>query len=154
VNIAQELIDDGLMEYISIPWSNAWEPGALPDQQAWTINLALWFVHILAGTHFEAAREYLSLDSETLIHNEPVLSIIQASGAAADSTSANLPGVYGAAGEVRDVEEDSDYSGDTNPIEISPFPRKRKIESLARDEDEDDRLHWSFHKRSFVAVSE
>jgi hypothetical protein len=154
VDIVQELIDDGLMEFISIPWSNSWEPGAMPRQQAWTINLALWFVHILAGSHFEAAREYLSLSSETLVNNESVPSTIHSSGAAADSNSTTLPVLDDAAGEGPDTDSDSDCSGDTIPIEISPFPRKRKAELLARDEDEDDGLYLSFSKRPLVAVSE
>lgn len=48
--LREELGRNGLLEYVSIPWENHHhrrEDGQ--GQEKWTINLALWFVHILAG---------------------------------------------------------------------------------------------------------
>lgn len=154
MDIVQELIDDGLMEYISVPWSSAWDSEALPNEHTWTINLALWFVHILAGNHFEAAREYSSLNSETLINNAPILPAPYPQERIGASTSNIMPVLEDAAAQVQGGEEDSDSSTDTIPVESSPFLRKRKIELLARDEEEDEGPYLSFSKRPFVALSE
>lgn len=42
------------MEYISVPWTNHCT-GDARTYETWTVNLALWFFHVLAGNHFEAA---------------------------------------------------------------------------------------------------
>lgn len=45
------------MEYVSIPWEN--HNNDDPDNYAdWTVNLALWFVHILAGNAHEVNWSY------------------------------------------------------------------------------------------------
>ena len=54
------------MEYVSIPWENHWEGGE-ESQETWTINLALWFVHILAGNNYEARWAYGRLEDEKLV---------------------------------------------------------------------------------------
>jgi hypothetical protein len=59
--LAQKLRYNGLMEYVSIPWK---EDTSIENPL--TFNLALWFVHILAGNHHEVGWEYSPLASETL----------------------------------------------------------------------------------------
>ena len=48
------------MEYMSVPWKESDKHNSL------TFNLALWFVHILAGNHHEVGWDYSPLASETL----------------------------------------------------------------------------------------
>lgn len=52
------------MEYVSIPWSR----GSDRDQveREWTVNLALWFLHILAGYNYEVDWSYKPLEEEEL----------------------------------------------------------------------------------------
>jgi hypothetical protein len=49
------------MEYVSIPWKEDTN-----IENPLTFNLALWFVHILAGNHHEVGWDYSPLVSETL----------------------------------------------------------------------------------------
>ncbi|KAI0812083.1 hypothetical protein GGR55DRAFT_703962 [Xylaria sp. FL0064] len=58
---------DGVMEYVSIPWDNYADSDVNKVPQKWTMNLALWFVHVLAGNYHKVAKEYPSLSSETLV---------------------------------------------------------------------------------------
>lgn len=52
------------MDYVSIPWSQ----GSAEDQfkDDWTVNLALWFLHILAGNGYEVDYGYKPLVDENL----------------------------------------------------------------------------------------
>lgn len=60
-----ELIHNGLMEHISIPWDNHHQ-GDVSGCTAWTVNLALWFMHVLAATNHEVKWTYDPLVKETL----------------------------------------------------------------------------------------
>ncbi|KAK4031760.1 hypothetical protein C8A01DRAFT_21078 [Parachaetomium inaequale] len=63
--INQALKADGLMEYVSIPWENHNHDD--PDNYAdLTVNLALWFVHILAGNAHRVDWSYPKLWEEQL----------------------------------------------------------------------------------------
>jgi hypothetical protein len=53
------------MEYVSIPWEN-YRKGNSDDYSALTVNLALWFVHILAGNAHEVNWSYPPLGNEQL----------------------------------------------------------------------------------------
>ncbi|KAK4032189.1 hypothetical protein C8A01DRAFT_20707 [Parachaetomium inaequale] len=57
--LKKALATNGLMEYVSIPWE---KPG--PD--GLTMNLALWFVHVLAGNGHAVDWDYEDLKSATL----------------------------------------------------------------------------------------
>ena len=48
------------MEYMSVPWKESDKHNSL------TFNLALWFVHILAGNRYEVDWDYSPLKSEEL----------------------------------------------------------------------------------------
>jgi hypothetical protein len=54
------------MEYRSIPWDNHGEDGDPKSVKDWTINLALWFVHVLAGNNHEVTWKYNHLKKEML----------------------------------------------------------------------------------------
>lgn len=45
------------MEYASIPWDNT-APAGSKQPEKWTVNLALWFMHILAGNNFRVGWGY------------------------------------------------------------------------------------------------
>lgn len=143
-DVIQDLMDDGLMEFVSIPWTNHRNPDD-SSEKIWTINLALWFVHILAGNRFEAARSYDSLITETL----GTAPSAQVTEPLADTITDT--GNDGIENDESDS-DDSTNSNDTIPIDISPFIRKRKLESLQPDED--DAYELSFAKRSFISVAE
>ena len=55
----------GVMEYISVPWDNN-NGGDATAYTDLTINLALWFLHVLAGNRHELAWTYGPLTSEVL----------------------------------------------------------------------------------------
>lgn len=63
--LGEKLAKDGLLEYISVPWKNhrSGDPEKYKDL---TVNLALWFIHILAGNDYEISWDYGALISETL----------------------------------------------------------------------------------------
>ncbi|KAI1300814.1 hypothetical protein F5Y03DRAFT_363676 [Xylaria venustula] len=65
--LAQETIANGLLEYKSIPW-NIHRNGdeCLEDFRTMTMNLAIWFQHVLAGNNHELARKYAPLKEEVL----------------------------------------------------------------------------------------
>ena len=65
LNFHHAATEGGLVEYICIPWQNHCA-GNLDDYESWTVNLALWFVHILAGNAHEIDRDYIPLRDEVL----------------------------------------------------------------------------------------
>lgn len=58
----------GLMEYVSIPWENH-SSGDLDNYRELTVNLALWFVHVLAGNSHQVDWKYCLLQNERVIHD-------------------------------------------------------------------------------------
>ncbi|KAK3936570.1 hypothetical protein QBC46DRAFT_418644 [Diplogelasinospora grovesii] len=63
--LRRRLISDGLMEYVSVPWDN--DNGGDPDNyKELTVNLAVWFVHVLAGNGHQVDWDYPLLQSSTL----------------------------------------------------------------------------------------
>lgn len=72
--LKQGLMDDGLLEYVSIPWDNH-HKGSLDEHRDLTVNLALWFVHILAGNHYKVDWDYGPLKAEGLLCQPPEESI-------------------------------------------------------------------------------
>ncbi|KAI0798293.1 hypothetical protein GGR55DRAFT_672827 [Xylaria sp. FL0064] len=59
--------NDGLMEFVSIPWGNGCN-NHHHDYKSLTVNLALWFAHILAGNHYKLDWNYRKLHEEELVH--------------------------------------------------------------------------------------
>ncbi|KAI0154193.1 hypothetical protein GGR57DRAFT_119565 [Xylariaceae sp. FL1272] len=65
--IEHAVIENGLLEHISIPWSvHRGEGQDLERFRDMTMNLALWFQHILAGNSHELAWQYGPLTEEVL----------------------------------------------------------------------------------------
>lgn len=60
MELSTSLKIDGMMEYVSIPWGKS-------GRNTLTFNLALWFVHILAGNRHEVAYDYDELVDEKLV---------------------------------------------------------------------------------------
>jgi hypothetical protein len=56
------------MEYVSIPWDDT-QKGKDNDPKRLTMNLSLWFIHILAGNEHEVALEYGELRNEMLVQH-------------------------------------------------------------------------------------
>lgn len=132
------------MEYVSIPWENHWEGGE-ESQETWTINLALWFVHILAGNNYEARWAYGRLEDEKLV----ALTAIE--------DQADPEAVNAREGENRDSdqdeeeEENSDLSNDsdeseaTMPFHTSPGTKRKR-------DSEEEEYDLSFSKRQLLQV--
>ncbi|KAI0410208.1 hypothetical protein F5X98DRAFT_387170 [Xylaria grammica] len=57
---------DGLMEFVSIPWMHGCDDHH-HDYKEFTVNLALWFTHILAGNHYKLDWKYPNLHEEELV---------------------------------------------------------------------------------------
>ncbi|KAF2971390.1 hypothetical protein GQX73_g2189 [Xylaria multiplex] len=57
---------NGLMEFVSIPWGNGCDDNH-HDYKELTVNLALWFAHILAGNHYKLDWDYRKLHEEELV---------------------------------------------------------------------------------------
>ncbi|KAK7418165.1 hypothetical protein QQX98_004140 [Neonectria punicea] len=132
--LRKRLMANGMMEYISIPWESH-RRADVESHDSWTINLALWFVHILAGNNYEAAWEYGPLKDEDLV----------ASGTTDELTCQ-------ADDEPTEGDEglsDSGESDRTLPFDKSLFTslKKRKRNS---DVEADQGFNLSFTKRQFV----
>ncbi|KAF3017169.1 hypothetical protein E8E14_011761 [Neopestalotiopsis sp. 37M] len=70
-----QLLDDGLIEYVSIPWGN--NSGGNPEEyNNMTVNLGLWFIHVLAGNHHRVQWDYPALEKETLL-TEPHVATLE-----------------------------------------------------------------------------
>ncbi|KAI1263806.1 hypothetical protein F5Y18DRAFT_392763 [Xylariaceae sp. FL1019] len=70
--MVQAATNDGLLEYVSIPWEAHRREGEdLEDLNTMTMNLAIWFQHILAGNSHEIDWKYRPLSEETLRNKEP-----------------------------------------------------------------------------------
>lgn len=54
------------MEFVSIPWENGCDDRHHSYKQL-TVNLALWFTHILAGNHYKLDWKYRKLREEELV---------------------------------------------------------------------------------------
>ena len=63
--LIRRLMVDGVMEYVSVPWDNH-RCGGSGEHTGWTMNLALWFVHVLTGNGHEVLWDYDALASLTL----------------------------------------------------------------------------------------
>ncbi|CAM1505187.1 Fc.00g108240.m01.CDS01 [Cosmosporella sp. VM-42] len=141
--LRDRLIENGLMEYISIPWGNH-RQGDVETHETWTINLALWFLHVLAGNSYEAGWEYGSLKDERLA--VPIAVERQH-----DPTSAVTLEDEGE-GDGREDEDDESESIDSDdsdraaPFDVSQLPKRK------RAEDEEEGYHLSFSKRQTLEV--
>ena len=112
------------MEYVSIPWENH-RRGKHEDYDALTVNLALWFVHILAGNAHEIDWNYPDLLEEKLITG-----VCTASSASEKSGSQHEPD-----------REESEPPQTRRSLGLGPHSRKRK-----RNSDIGDNPHYSFAK--------
>jgi hypothetical protein len=52
------------LEYVSIPWDNHCQ-GDLEVYNKWTVNLALWFLHVVGGNSSDVQWRYQPLKEET-----------------------------------------------------------------------------------------
>ncbi|KFA70789.1 hypothetical protein S40288_09557 [Stachybotrys chartarum IBT 40288] len=133
--LEEGLIRNGLMEYHTIPWSNHYKDDS-SSCKSWTVNLALWFLHILAGNQYKVWWKYDELVGETIA---PQLDV----------------GV--SASDVVPVQEHHDTE---DPTSRSQSPRSEATVALDDSvgkkrrwdavESEDDPIHSSFSKRSFT----
>lgn len=139
--LRNELINNGLMEYVSIPWEN-YSKGQRPSLDIWTVNLALWFMHVLAGNNFEVEWSYADLTAETLVAPQ----LVDADGQSkASGTVHSNDGQYGE-GEDDNGSTTSEESEVTEILNSSTTKRKRDS-----DYDSDfEGIHLSFSKRQFV----
>jgi hypothetical protein len=108
------------MEYVSVPWSNH-SNGEPEGCKTLTVNLALWFVHILAGNHHEVDWDYPALQAEILV-TEPCVPV-----SAPEMSSHGLD------------RQESNATQETPPQEFGSFSRKRR-----RSFDVKDVIHHSF----------
>ncbi|KAM0440766.1 hypothetical protein ACHAPT_000067 [Fusarium lateritium] len=119
--LARSLRDDGLLEYVSIPWTNHHQ-GDFNNYKGLTVNLAMWFVHILAGNRYWVDWRYCPLTAEE-----------QRAGRLFEATTE--PSF-----EVRDSDdEESDSSETTAPFGYTPVSMKDGEVSVGEDA-----IHFSF----------
>ncbi|KAH6847091.1 hypothetical protein B0I37DRAFT_341049 [Chaetomium sp. MPI-CAGE-AT-0009] len=132
--LRKALATDGLMEYVSIPWENH-RQGSSDDYDALTVNLALWFVHILAGNAHEVDWSYPELWNEQL-----TTGVCTASSACSASENS----------EPELDLEDSESPQTRCPSRLSSYSRKRRRSSGVSDNP-----HYSFAKlfESFATQS-
>ncbi|KAI9148964.1 putative endo-beta-1,4-glucanase D [Paramyrothecium foliicola] len=144
------LMKSGLMEYVSIPWSNHCE-GSLDEHASWTVNLALWFMHILIGKRYEVSWEYRDLKDEELATRVTV----ESGKEIQDDATPNE--------ENGELDEDqksvsSNHTDDTVAFILSPGARKRKtgeneVQGSGVDMEPADEFVHSFTKpRSFPTM--
>jgi hypothetical protein len=139
--LRNELINNGLMEYVSIPWEN-YSKGQRPSLDVWTVNLALWFMHVLAGNHFEVEWSYVDLTAETLVASQ----LVDADGQSnASGTVHSDDGQHGE-GEDGNGSTTSEESEVTGILNSSTTKRKRDSD----DDSDFGGIHLSFSKRQFV----
>lgn len=79
----------GLLEYVLVPWDNA-ANNDIPATQDWTINLAFWYLHILAGNNYKIDWIYPLLVAETLSAETPL-----AENLPADTLTPSVPTTEG-----------------------------------------------------------
>jgi hypothetical protein len=117
------------MEYVSVPWDNhrSGDPDKYKDL---TVNLALWFIHILAGNRHEISWDYGALTSE-----KPATELNTSFTAPTSSQVAADPGKLAESRE--------------EPISwgLRSFSRKRK-----RNEPHEDVIHYSFSESQQFAT--
>lgn len=127
--LTQGLIEDGLLEYVSIPWDRH-QNSSLDEHRDLTVNLALWFVHILAGNHYKVDWDYGPLNAEGLLCQPP-----------AESTEGDTEDVLSNLG--------SETSRNVTPLGAR-FPLDDMYQSLGKEEEEGkeeedaDDVHFSF----------
>jgi hypothetical protein len=127
--LKKRLATDGLMEYVSVPWDNhrRGDPDKYKDL---TINLALWFIHILAGNRHEISWDYGALASE-----KPTTELNTSFTAPTTSQAASGP------------EKLTESRGEPVPWGLRSFSKKRK-----RNEPHEDVIHHSFSESQQFAT--
>lgn len=137
------------MEYTSIPWDN-YRKGDVQSHNSWTVNLALWFVHVLAGNNYEVGWGYGRLADENLA--APTLAEGQGEPASAHHIETGDTNKR-AEEENEDSESgdsngssDSDDSERTVPFEVNPTIKRK------RGSDAEEGYYLSFSKRQFLGI--
>ncbi|KAI1318981.1 hypothetical protein F5Y16DRAFT_414336 [Xylariaceae sp. FL0255] len=69
IDLLEQVKFHGLMEFVSVPWGNGCEK-LHHEYRQWTVNLALWFTHVLAGNSHKLDWGYKRLCEERLVEGE------------------------------------------------------------------------------------
>lgn len=143
------MIDNGMIEYVIVPWTNHTQGG---DTSIWTVNLALWFIHVLAGHHFEVAWKYDAHQYEGLGKALLPISAVGSDNGKMDTPGAEKVAVLVTAEEGRSAEEETEtktltrvpMQDKTRLPEYNPFTpsKKRKRESKSPDADDSPSLPY------------
>ncbi|KAH7304323.1 hypothetical protein B0I35DRAFT_363556 [Stachybotrys elegans] len=141
--LESKLISDGMMEFVSIPWSNYYI-GPQETLNDWTVNLALWFVHVLAGDEFEASWTYSPLAS----YRDGATAAIKVNSDTMNSEEPDTVNIEQRQGD-KAPESDSTLSDNSDAAMLNRKSNKRKREVEGSEEEEEDLAHFSFHKRLF-----
>ncbi|CAH0057086.1 unnamed protein product [Clonostachys solani] len=64
--LRERLAENGLLEYVSVPWGNHCQSDP-KGYNEWTMNLALWFLHVVAGNSSDVQWKYQDLKEETAL---------------------------------------------------------------------------------------
>ncbi|KAF4426168.1 hypothetical protein F53441_14136 [Fusarium austroafricanum] len=129
------------MEYVAIPWDNH-NKESKNDLEKWTVNLALWFMHILAGNSFEVSWSYVDLTDEVLVLSQPNVESEQS-----PLSSKALKDAENARDEEDNEPETSEESDSTN---LRTSPRAKRKRNRDEEENERDGFHHSFSKRQNI----
>jgi hypothetical protein len=111
-----------LIEHISIPWDNP-SKSDRNSVHVWTVNLALWFVHILAENNLETSWSDVNLADEALVLSQA----IQRCTESLSVSSSSVGDPEDEQGQRFDEVDSAEGSDTTNPN--TPSVLKRKDES-------------------------
>jgi hypothetical protein len=137
---------NGMMEYVSIPWSaHSGEAGETDEK--WTVNLVLWFLHILAGNDHEVDWDYGPLSSQKLC-GQPTERTEDLNTEPSNDT-VHLDDLSGESSASEEDPGKQDEEGREEGVIQAERKRKRKEETEEEEEEDDDPPHHSFAKRSF-----
>lgn len=134
------------MEYISIPWSNHYQKG-VRNYESWTVNLALWFMHILAGNNYQADWKYGFLQDEDAAAPTPDESRDDSAIDITDEYEDERGENKEDDGDRENESSDSDESGATVPLELGSAKKRRW------DADGEEEYSLSFSKRPMLGIT-
>jgi hypothetical protein len=122
--LKEKLRTNGLMEYVSVPWKEDTN-----IENPLTFNLALWFVHILAGNHHEVGWDYSPLVSETL--TTKICTALQSPATPESHRHPSSPNPVGALGS-RSISRKRRRSGAADAIHFSFTESQASFTSFAQ----------------------
>lgn len=126
------------MEFVSIPWRNGCDENH-ENYRAWTVNLALWFTHILAGNHYKLDWRYPALRDEKIVEapQQPDQGRKRASNAQSPAPKQLIQGRK----RTRDAQ-----SAASQPLDAAPRKRHKARHQTSPSQEDQDVPNYSFYE--------